>query len=294
MQIARRGARPQGYGFVTFATSNDAATAIEQYNGKELAGRTIQIEPLKHTAIDSVRNRQARKSRKQAAKANSTASSNGAAAPPTTEGGEAETAKPKTNKKKSNKKKSNKKKSANEAKQVRFNSTTDEASEPKKSEPSPTLVFVANLAWDVEQAELKSFLEENSNLSVKSLYIARTLVRKPRKVIKAEQEAAQAEAEANPEASVPKPPTGVRRSRGYGFVDFETHEQQQEAIKLFHDKEFHGRNLVLKVALENEERKKNEEIAEAKAKVAEAAATQKTETPGTTTTAEQGATGTTA
>ena len=39
--------RSRGFGFVTFATPDGAATAIDEMNGKDLDGRTIAVEPAK-------------------------------------------------------------------------------------------------------------------------------------------------------------------------------------------------------------------------------------------------------
>ena len=44
------------------------------------------------------------------------------------------------------------------------------------------------------------------------------------------------------------------RSRGFAFVEFATAAEAQKAIEQFHNKEFQGRNITVKVAHPREER----------------------------------------
>jgi len=44
------------------------------------------------------------------------------------------------------------------------------------------------------------------------------------------------------------------RSRGFGFVTFETEEEAQAAITEFHEKDVDGRNIVVNVARAKEDR----------------------------------------
>ena len=46
-QVVTRGTRSLGYGFVTFATSADAAKSVSMLNGKEIDGRVINVEAVK-------------------------------------------------------------------------------------------------------------------------------------------------------------------------------------------------------------------------------------------------------
>lgn len=41
------GGRPRGFGFVTMADENDAAEAIRQLDGQELAGRPLKVNVAK-------------------------------------------------------------------------------------------------------------------------------------------------------------------------------------------------------------------------------------------------------
>ena len=44
------------------------------------------------------------------------------------------------------------------------------------------------------------------------------------------------------------------RSKGFGFVEFESEEMAQKAIEMFNEKDFNGRNLVVNVARPREDR----------------------------------------
>lgn len=55
---------------------------------------------------------------------------------------------------------------------------------------------------------------------------------------------------------------GARRSKGFGFVDFAGEEEQQKALETLQGKEWKGRPLSLKVAIQGA---KEEAEAEAKA-----------------------------
>ena len=44
------------------------------------------------------------------------------------------------------------------------------------------------------------------------------------------------------------------RSKGFGFVEFEKEEDATNAIEMFNEKDFNGRNLVVNVARPREDR----------------------------------------
>lgn len=50
-----------------------------------------------------------------------------------------------------------------------------------------------------------------------------------------------------------------RRSKGYGFVDVGSEEQQQKALETLQNKEVGGREIVLKIAVDSDVRKADEE-----------------------------------
>ena len=56
-----------------------------------------------------------------------------------------------------------------------------------------------------------------------------------------------------------------RKSKGFGFVDVGSEEQQQKAIELLNGKEISGRPIAVKVAV-NSQQEDEEEAAEAEAK----------------------------
>ena len=84
---------------------------------------------------------------------------------------------------------------------------------PPEGPPSETLVFVANLSFNVDTDEALQKIFEG--FAVKSAKIAAA-------------------------------PYGRKRSKGYGFVDFENHEEQQRAVKEFAGKEVDGREITVK------------------------------------------------
>ena len=41
---------------------------------------------------------------------------------------------------------------------------------------------------------------------------------------------------------------GTGRSKGFGFVEYETDEEAKKAIEMFNDKDFQGRKMIVNVA----------------------------------------------
>ncbi|KAJ5072157.1 nucleic acid binding protein [Anaeramoeba ignava] len=85
---------------------------------------------------------------------------------------------------------------------------------------SKTQIHVSNLSFEMTDEDLQKFFDK---LKVKEARIARTR---------------------------------IGRSKGFGFVDFETHEDQQKALKL-DGKEFDNRKITIKVAFEQPTRKES-------------------------------------
>lgn len=110
---------------------------------------------------------------------------------------------------------------------------------PPTGEPSKTLLFVANLAFAVDDAALKAVFAAYAVAS------ARVVTKKV------------------------GPSEG--RSKGFGFVEFATEADQQKALNEVQGKEVEGRALQLKVAI-NPAEQKEEETAESAAAEAEASA----------------------
>lgn len=90
--------------------------------------------------------------------------------------------------------------------------------EQPDGEPSKSVVFVANLAFNVDDAALADLFKE-AGINVVSARVVRRRFGQP------------------------------RRSKGYGFVDVGNEEQQQKALEVFAGKEFNGREIAVKIAV---------------------------------------------
>ncbi|KNE89778.1 hypothetical protein PSTG_16775 [Puccinia striiformis f. sp. tritici PST-78] len=99
---------------------------------------------------------------------------------------------------------------------------------PPEGEPSQTLLFVANLPFEVTDEKLKEFF---STFKVVSAHVV-----------------------------CRKFGTTVGRSKGFGFVDFEDQENQLKALEELQGKEIEGRAVSIKIAV-NENKKEEEENA---------------------------------
>ncbi|CAE7232307.1 unnamed protein product [Rhizoctonia solani] len=309
-EVIQRGSRPAGYGFVTFKTLEAAQKAVAELNDKELDGRPIIVQ-LAKPASEKEKERNERRTKRRAT------GRRNARAPPgeVTEAeaeGQAEDSKPglvekaenavegaaaavsdavKPKKKKKWGRKGKGKKSAatttggateDEAVQATEtpagepsaagaeapNGTTDSA--PKKTkkprapraprpprpageqpegQPSKNMLFVANLAFSVDDARLKQIFTD-AGINVVS---ARVVTRR----------------------------WGARRSKGFGFVDVGSEEEQKKALAHFAPvestdgttpaagKEIEGRQIAVKVAVDAPKREDGETDAEAAANSAE-------------------------
>ncbi|KDQ14794.1 hypothetical protein BOTBODRAFT_44553 [Botryobasidium botryosum FD-172 SS1] len=95
--------------------------------------------------------------------------------------------------------------------------------EAPAGEPSKNMLFVANLAFDVDDAALSEIFT-NEGITVVSARVVRRRWGQP------------------------------RRSKGYGFVDVGTEEQQQKAIEATQGKEISGRAIAVKIAVNSAHR----------------------------------------
>ncbi|KAI0079655.1 RNA-binding domain-containing protein [Panus rudis PR-1116 ss-1] len=254
-QVILRGTRSTGYGFVSLASAEAAQKAVELLNKKELDGREVIVEIAKPADQKSKDKKQRKPKRKPGrrgskavpgevteAEADGAEKPEGAAAP---SGDEA--AKPKKKKKNNASRKGKKRRAASgesPAASGAENTTApeDAAAEgtaaPKKKtrkpraprpqrapgeeptgEPSKTVLFVANLGFSIDDAGL-SALFTDAGIHVNSARIVRRRWGKP------------------------------RRSKGYGFVDVGSEEEQKKAIELLQGKEVGGRPIAVKVAVD--------------------------------------------
>lgn len=259
IQIIFHGPRSAGYGFVTFKTEDAANKSIEALDKKELDGRPVIVErarPIDHTKEKKPRGRKLGGRRGDKAvpgEASDVPKTDGEAAPATN--GEAA---PKPKKKRNTKKKT--KKPAAEGATEGVNGTaeatpaTDGAEpatgaertkKPRKpkaprrprgeaptGEPSKSVLFVANLAYSVDEAALTDFFTSNG-VTVNSARVVRWRWGTPRK------------------------------SKGYAFVDVGGEEEQQKAIEAVQGKSIADREVTVKIAVNSGHRDGEEDKAEA-------------------------------
>jgi len=255
-QVILRGTHSAGYGFVALATADAAQKAVQVLDKKELDGRQVIIEIAKPSEQKD-REKKEKKSKRRPGRRGgkavpgevSEAEANGDApkvedldAP---ESGDA--AKPKKKKKKSARR--GKKVDADgaeadgaeaapapappaasvpegetvEAKKPRVRRPrvprpSRPAGEDPAGDPSKTMLFVANLGFTVDDAGLSALFTE-AGIQVISARVVRRRWGQPRK------------------------------SKGYGFVDVGSEEEQAKAIAALEGKDIGGRPIAVKIAV---------------------------------------------
>lgn len=241
-QVIQRGTRSAGYGFVALKTEEAANKAVELLHKKELDGREVIVEVAK-PAEQKDQEKKEKKAKRRAgrrgakpvpgevtdAEANGDAKAADATATPAGD-------KPKKQKKKKAKKP--KKAPADAAAPAEGSAAEGEtAAAPKKKapkkkapkpprpagedpvgEPSKSVLFVANLGFSVDDAAL-SALFTDAGIEVTSARIVRRRWGQP------------------------------RRSKGYGFVDVGSEDNQKKAIDALQGKEIDGRAIAVKIAV---------------------------------------------
>ncbi|KAG6837939.1 hypothetical protein H0H93_008333 [Arthromyces matolae] len=269
--VILRGTRSAGYGFVALDTAEAAQKAVDLLNKKELDGRQVIIEiakPADQKDKDNKDNKAKRRPGRRGGKAVpgevTEAEANGEparvdeavpAAP-----GTDEAAKPKKKKKKAARKPRSKgqDEQAAESTPVAVSSTDAEAApaegaakkprarKPKAprtprpagedpvGEPSKTMLFVANLGFNIDDAGL-AVLFTDAGITVNSARIVRRRWGQPRK------------------------------SKGYGFVDVGGEEEQKKAIAALEGKEVGGRPIAVKVAVNAPPKDDDDEVKPAEA-----------------------------
>jgi len=237
--IITRGRRSLGYGFVEFATAEQAATAVEKMKGADIAGRQIKVELAKDISEpgaqgenegDGPAKRRKRPPQDNTSSGSSTTANTGNA--PANSGnagagdrprkkreraprGDRDTA-PSSNNSSGAANTNTASSSNNAEKPARAPRPPREPREPREKIPSKTTLFVANLPFSVTDAQL---LEVFKGTKAKAAHVALTR---------------------------------NGRSRGYGFVEFENEADQQEALKSHQGKSIDGtngqRNLALTIS----------------------------------------------
>lgn len=257
-QVILRGPRSAGYGFVAMSSAEAAQRAVDLLNLGELDGRKVIVEiakPADQKDKEKKEKRAKRRPNRRGAKAvpgevtdaeaNGEVKAEDAAAPAAP--GSDEAAKPKRKKKKSNRKSSRRAapldgemlheeagydalatEGALEAaapaprkprvRKPRAPRPSRAAGEDPVGEPSKTTLFVANLGFSVDDDTLSALFSE-AGINVVSARVVRRRWGTP------------------------------RRSKGYGFVDVGTEEEQVKAIEAVQGKEVGGRAIAVKIAV---------------------------------------------
>jgi len=272
VQVIMRGQRSAGYGFVALTTEEAAQKAVDMLNKQELDGRPVIVEIAKPADQKERRERKPRRrTGRRGGKAVpgevTEAEANGEV--PKVEGatsGPEEASKPK--KKKKHPRKSRPRADATSGTEAEPNvgaesetpaaaaESTSAAKKPRRKpraprtprpvgqdpvgEPSKTMLFVANLGFGIDEPGLSALFTEAA-INVVSARIVRRRWGSPRK------------------------------SKGYGFVDVGSEEEQQKAIAALDGKDVGGRPIAVKIAVNTNEDTNNEDTSD-EANVAAAAA----------------------
>jgi len=255
-QVIMHGSRSAGYGFVSLATQKDAEDACTALHETTFGDRSVKVQLAKPTeqkekekGEKKTKRRVGRRGSKAAAGEVTEAEANGEAEKPaeTSEGGDVRP------KKKSPRKKS-KKPAAGSAEEAEdgsaFPAATEGAAPPEKraprtkrapkprrepgeepvGEPSEDTLFLHDLPFSLDDAALAALFTD-IGFKVVSAHIVRRRWGHP------------------------------RRSKGYGFVQFENQEKQKEALEKLHEKEVDGRVIKVKVAINHVDENGNVKLA---------------------------------
>jgi len=238
--IITRGPRSLGYGFVEFATEAEAKKAVTLLNKKELDGRDINVEVAKTRDESAAANKPAAKTSPSTGAANNNNNrnntnnnnNNNAAGGEFRRRGGARVAgrgylrrrgdssganntnfaRPRGALRRPNNVGANNGAGSNAGtNNAGRNQQKDENNAPRTA--SPNTLFVANLPFSVNDKELQEIFQ---GFAVNSAHV----------VVKRN-----------------------GRSKGFGFVEFKTQEDQQKALAATDKKQVQGRELIVKVAL---------------------------------------------
>lgn len=247
-QIVLRGTRPAGYGFVAFSTAEARQSAIDALDKNELDGRPVIVEVAK-PAEQKDKERKEKKAKRRPGRRGSKAvpgevseaEANGEATKAEGDAGATtDAAKPKKKKKKSARKAkaaAAEEESAPASTLVAEGEATPTDASAKKprarkpraprpprpagedpvGEPSKTMLFVANLGFNIDDNGLSALFSE-AGINVVSARVVRRRWQ-------------------------------PRKSKGYGFVDVGNEEEQKKAIEALQGKEVGGRPIAVKVAV---------------------------------------------
>ncbi|KAI6162971.1 hypothetical protein EDD17DRAFT_1570469 [Pisolithus thermaeus] len=255
VQVITRGQRPAGYGFVAMSTEEAAQKAVELLAGQELDGRKVIVEIAKPADQKDKEKRERRTKWRPGRRGSkpvpgevTEAEANGDIKPDDAvaeaEPGSGEGAKPKKKKKKANRKPRRKAAPAEASQEATAEASavedvaTEAPAAPKKQqrrrprftrpprpvgedpvgEPSKTMLFVANLGFSIDDEGLSALFTEAGITVVSARVVRRRWGR-------------------------------FRKSKGYGFVDVGSEEEQQKAIEALQGKDVGGRAIAVKIAV---------------------------------------------
>ncbi|KAM0753380.1 hypothetical protein T439DRAFT_324015 [Meredithblackwellia eburnea MCA 4105] len=257
-EVIHRHKRHMGYGFVTFAAQEDAIKAVSTLDKTEIDGRPINVELAKPPTaarvakeaaaeaatgeegeIKAKKPRNKRRNNKGPRKPRTDGETEEAGDAPAAEGekptsaedGEAAA----TNggaRRRQPRRRGPKKENGEEATTNGNGEAAPRAPRaPRKTGPptgelSKTLLFVHNLAFSVTDEALKAVFADFKVASARVIYRKRG--------------------------------PGAGRSKGFGFVDFESESEQQAALAKLNGKEVEGREITLKVAVNPEAKEEGE------------------------------------
>jgi len=247
-QVIMRGTRSAGYAFVALSTAEAAQKAVDLLDKKQLDGRPIIVEIAK-PADQKESERRDRKSRRRPGRRGSRAvpgevteaEANGEAKTEDAAPAEGETPKPKKKKKKAIRKPRTKASTIEGEAEPAVVAPEDEPvrrrrnprprramGEEPTGEPSKTVLFVANLGFNIDDDALAKLFTE-ADIKVVSARIVRKQYGRPRK------------------------------SKGYGFVDVGDEAEQKKAIEALEGKDVDGRMIAVKIAVNAQAREAKEE-----------------------------------
>ncbi|KIK90992.1 hypothetical protein PAXRUDRAFT_655080 [Paxillus rubicundulus Ve08.2h10] len=253
-QVILRGSRSAGYGFVAVSSAGAAQKAVETLDGQELDGRKVIVEIAK-PAEQKDREKKERKAKRRPGRRGgkavpgevTEAEANGDVKPDdafVAAPGTDEATKPKRRFKKSSvcekknpgvrllpllKMRPLRKLRQPRARKPRARWTPRPVGEDPVGEPSKTMLFVANLGFNIDDEGLSALFTEEG-INVVSARVVRRRWGHP------------------------------RRSKGYGFVDVGNEEEQQKALGAVHNKDVGGRAIAVKIAV-NVSRREEPEVA---------------------------------
>jgi RNA recognition motif-containing protein len=223
--VITRGRRSLGYGFVEFETPDGALEAVKGKNNTQLKGRTLKVElasdnPIR--SVDRIASNPGGENRPPSAAHNMS-----------DQNPDAPGSAPARRRRRNNRRRRGKQSGGDNAPRENNDPSSPKTSGPENPRPprrrrnippnnedrvlSKTAVFVANLPFNVNDAELLQFFKENN---AKSAHVV---------------------------------VTRNGRSRGYGFVDFELEKDQQIAINTKHNVKFTDRIITVTQSYKTQE-----------------------------------------